>query len=90
SGRAWKREGMSRAVHNLVQDIARECNPLTLHRPSSYRCLPYMLDGITVRDSYICFRFYILNSPVGNHVGQVKRSRQWKRGGRNASRYTPS
>ncbi|KYQ58569.1 hypothetical protein ALC60_02214 [Trachymyrmex zeteki] len=79
---------MSRAVHNLVQDIARECNPLILHRPSSYRCLPYMLDGITVRDSYV--HLYVLNSPAENHVRQVKRSRQWKRGGRNASRYTPS
>lgn len=36
------------------------------------------------------FNGYILNSPVENHIGQVKRSRQWKRGGRNASRYTPS
>ncbi|KYN41735.1 hypothetical protein ALC56_03878 [Trachymyrmex septentrionalis] len=82
SGRAWKRErergDVSCRVHNLVQDIARECNPLTLRRPSSYRCLPYMLDGTTVRDSYICFRF---ESPAENHVRQVKRSRQWKRGG---------
>lgn len=53
-----KREGMvSRAVHNLVQDIARECNPLTLRRPSSYRCLPCMLDGTTAGDPRICFRF---------------------------------
>lgn len=38
------KEGMPRAPHNLMQDIALECNYLTLYRPDCYRCLPYLLD----------------------------------------------
>lgn len=41
--KGWK-EGMPRAAHNLAQDIALECNHLTLYRPNCYRCcLPYLL-----------------------------------------------
>lgn len=72
---------MPRAAHNLVQDIAFECNLLILYRPGCYRCLPYLL-GDNARDARRVRVFLAIVVSIVRHFPYCSRHRLEQSGSR--------